>query len=188
MNKGFIRKLWKFPVEGQRELLLTKLEGRDIYEHGVGAETIDACIRAFRGQGGLLYIAADFRVFGSSQEEIARTVDKLELAHIGIVDLAHPEHRTIAASLRWAYARLAEWQRWGGDKKRARATGKMGAKAKAENAAAKRAETLPEPVVRKLVALIPPLTWRALADALGVSTATLRRNYLDKPIRKGRKL
>lgn len=180
MEIGFVRKLWKFPVETQREKLRESgLPDAKIYQAN-GVETTDAIIMAFRGQGGTLKIAADFRVFGASQKEITEVVDKLEKAGIKIVDLAHPEHKTFAVHIRWAFARIAEWQRWGGDKKRAKRTGKAGGHAKAVHQAEKRADHIKDEVVRKLIAKIgTKLTWRDVAEITGISTATLRRRYKD---------
>lgn len=180
MELGFVRKLWKFPVETQRETLRESgLPDAKIYQAN-GEEMIGAIIMAFRGQGGTLKIAADFRVFGASQKEITEVVDALEKAWIKIIDLAHPEHKTMAVHIRWAFARIAEWQRWGGDKKRAKRTGKAGGHAKAVHQARKRADQISEDRVRKLIAVIgKTLTWRDAAEITGISTATLRRHYKD---------
>lgn len=190
MEKGFVRKLWKFPTDTQRATILARgVPERDIWEHGVGAEDAEGCIASFRNRGGTLYIAADLRVLGENQDEIAKAVDKCERAGIRIVDLAHPELGTIAAQIKWAYARLAEYRRWRGDKNAARRTGSSGGKQRGANAAAARAERIPDDAVRKLIGLIGKcLTWRDVEDVTGISTATLRRHYLDKPkSRKARK-
>ncbi len=179
MEKGFVRKLWKFPTEGQRDLLKTRgLSGNAVYEHGSGDEDIAACIGSFRKRGGTLYIAADMRVLGENQQQIAEAVDRCEREGIAIVDLAHPELGSLAAQIKYAFARLAEWQRWGGDKAKARRTGLRGGKAKALASAARRAEKMPDDAVRRLVGMIgKKLTWRDVEEITGFSTATLRRHY-----------
>lgn len=183
MEKGFVRKLWKFPTETQREMLRASgLSDGDIYEVGSGEEDFDACLMSFRGRAGTLKIAADMRVFGENQQEITKAVDKCELQGIRIMDLAHPELKTISAQQRWAFARLAEWKRWGGDKKRARRTGAQGAAMRAINAAIRRAEKIPEESVRALINLIGKrLTWKDVSDATGISVGSLRRHYWVKP-------
>lgn len=182
MEKGFVRKLWKFPVETQRAALKASgLTDAAIYEaNGNRGEDVDAILKAFRGQGGTLKIAADMRVFGDNQMQITEAVDKLETARVRIVDLAHPDLKTISAQQRWAFARLVDWSRWQGDKKRARRTGAAGGKAKGLVAAAKRAEKIPDAAVRELLSMIgEKLTWRKVSKITGISMASLRRHYKD---------
>lgn len=181
MEKGFVRAVWKFPVEGQRALLLESgLREANIYQdNGKNQENLDAVLTAFRGHGGRLKIAADLRVFGNTQKEVAEAMDKLEKAKIVIVDVAHPDLKTVSAQVRWAFARLAEWQRWGGDKKRAKRTGASGGHAKAVHQARKRAEKMPADAVRRLIDKIgKKLTWRGVEEITTFSTASLRRHYL----------
>lgn len=184
MEKGFVRKVWKAPVETQREMLRASgLQASAIYEHGKDAEDIDACIMSFRDQGGTLKIAADFRVFGESQREITKAVDKCELARIRIIDLSNPELKTIAAQQRHAFSKLSGDARWGRDKKRAKRTGKDGGDAKALYAAARRAERVPDDTISKLIWIVENrvvMTWVLLEWALGgkpFSVGTMRRHY-----------
>lgn len=203
MERGFVKSIWKSPADKQRATLRADgLAVRDIYEHGKNGENIDVCINSFRGQGGTLKLAADFRVFGLSQKEITEAVDKCELAQIRIVDLSHPELKTISTQQRHAFAQLSGEARWGKDKKRAARTGKDGGHAKARYAAAKRAERVPDTTISRLLWVVENskvLTWRLLEWALGgkpFSTGTLRRHYeaeapppdpKPKKTRKGRK-
>jgi len=188
MEKGFVRKLWKFPVETQRATLRASgLTDGDIYEHGDGAQDIAACLTAFRKRPGTLKIAADMRVFGQNQDEITKVVDECETSGIKIVDLAHPELKTVSAQMRWAFARLAEWRRWGGDKAAAKRTGSQGGKIRGEIFALKRAAKFPEEAIRKLVAARgQKVTYRLIAKVTGISTGTLGRRYVEKK-RKSRK-
>lgn len=178
MEIGFVCKLWKNPAETQREKL-SAAGIRRIYEHGQGAESLDAVLMAFRNQPGTIKIAADLRVFGHSQAAIAEAVSKCERAGIKIVDIAHPELTTIAAQLKHAFAQVAFMRRWDGDKAKARRTGANGGKAKAEHQAVKRAEKMPDDAVQRLIGKLgKTLTWRDVADVTTFSTATLRRHYL----------
>lgn len=176
-TRGFVRKLYKLSIEPQRQTL-AEAGVKIIYEIGKGAEDLDNCIMAFRGRGGIIKHAADLRIFGDTQAEIAEAVGKCEEANVRIIDLANPELKTIAAQLKHAFARIAFMRRWDGDKRKARRTGAAGGHAKAEHQARKRAEKIPDDAVRKLIAMIGrKLTWRDVADITGISTATLRRHY-----------
>lgn len=195
--RGFVRKLWKIPVDIQRERLIA--DGvKIIYEAGKGAEDVDSCINAFRGRGGIIKIAADLRVFGDTQDEITEAVSKCEEASVRIIDLAHPELKTVSKQQRYAFGRIAFMRRWDGDKRKAGRTGSEGGKAKAIVAAAKRAERVPDDTICRLIGVVEArkvLTWRYLEWALGgkpFSVGTLRRHYDGVPppepkIRKGRK-
>ena len=185
MEKGFVRRLWKIPTDSQRQLLHADgLKDRDIYEDAGKDENIDACIMAFRGRGGTIKIAADFRVFGDSQQAITAVVDRCERQGIKLVDVAHPELKTVSAQIKHAFARIAFTRRFDGDKRKARMTGQSGGRAKAIVAAAKRAERVPDLTISRLLWAVENkqvITWRLLEWILGgkpFSTATIRRHYI----------
>lgn len=180
--RGFVRKLPKIPVDEQRERL--KAVGvKIIYEFGTGAEDLDNCLMAFRKRGGIIKIAADLRVFGDTQDEITEAVSKCEEAGVAIVDIAHPELKTVSKQQRYAFGRIAFMRRWDGDRRRAGRTGSEGGKAKAVVAKAKRAEQVPDGVIGRLLWVVESgqvLTWRLLEWVLGgkpFSVGTLRRHY-----------
>ena len=179
MEKGFVRKLYKKPVDAQREMLRANgLKDKDIYEQGSGSEDVDACILSFRGQRGTIKIAADFRVFGETQAQVASAVDKIEKAGIKVVDLSNPELKTVAAQLKHAFSFIAYMRRWDGNKAKARRMGANGGKMKAVHQAAKRAEAMPDDAVLRLIKKIgKALTWRDVEEVTTISTATLRRHY-----------
>lgn len=186
MEKGFVKKLWKIPTDAQRQLLHADgLKDRDIYEDAGKDENIDACIMAFRGRGGVIKIAADFRVFGDSQEAITAVVDRCEQQGIKLVDVAHPELKSVSAQIKHAFARLAFMRRFDGDKRKARKTGEAGGRAKAVVAAAKRAERVPDLTISRLIWTVENkqvVTWRHLEWILGgkpFSVATIRRHYVS---------
>ncbi len=177
MERGFVRKLPKNPIETQEDnLLRSGLIPGQIYND---AEGLDACIMAFRGEPGIIKHAADLRIFGDTQKAIAEAVSQCEEAGIRIVDIEHPELKTVAAQLKHAFAQVAFMRRWDGDKRKARRTGANGGKAKAASQAIKRAEKMPDDAVQRLIGKLgKTLTWRDVADVTTISTATLRRHYL----------
>lgn len=178
MERGFVNKLWKNPVETQREKLAAA-GVKVIYEQGKGGEDLDSCLMAFRGRGGTIKIAADLRVFGDSQASIAEAASKCEQAKVSIVDVAHPEFKTIAAHLKHAFAQVAFMRRWDGDKAKARRVGREGGHGKAKHQAAKRTGLMDDAAVRRLIAKVgKKLTWRDIEEVTTISTATLRRHYL----------
>lgn len=184
MERGFVRKLPKIPTDAQRQLLhAAGVKDRDIYEDAGGVENIAACIMAFRGRGGTIKIAADFRVFGDSQAAITEVVDRCERDGIKLIDVAHPELKTLSVQIKHAFARLAFMRRFDGDKRKARKTGEAGGRAKAVVAAAKRAERVPDLTISRLIWTVENkqlVTWRHLEWILGgkpFSVATIRRHY-----------
>lgn len=193
-TRGIVRKLYKSPVDPQREKLIAA-GVKIIYEIGKGAEDLDHCLMAFRGRGGIIKHAADVRIFGDTQNEITESISKCEKANVQIVDILHPELDTVSKQQKYAFGRLAFMRRWDGDKRRARNTGSEGGKAKAIVAKARRAEQVPDDVIERLLGIANErkvLTWRLLQWALGgkpFSAATLRRHYDPRPVPKpkGRK-
>ncbi len=179
MRKAFVSALPKITVAEQvAELTAAGIGDRETYINGRGAETLSACVASFHGRPGELLIAADLRVFGESRKAILETLAMLNRMQITVRDVANEETNQPAMMDR-ALTALANYSKWKGDSKKQAKNGRQGGKLKATWQEMRRAEKVPEDVVRRLCAC-PKLTWKDCAAILGgkpFSAATLRRHY-----------
>lgn len=178
MKKGWVRKLWKYPVDTQVQALIAAgVQERVIYVDGREAEDFPALLRALR-PGDEIYIAADLRVFGDSRKEILLITGQLEDQKTKIVDVAHPEDKRLSDMLDRALTEIAKYNRWKGSKANAKATGRRGGQGKREAYEKRRSERVADDIVQRLVDY-PGMTWDGAAKILGkpFSVGTLRRHF-----------
>lgn len=181
MIKAFVSALPKISVGEQvAELTAAGVTDKVTYINGRGAESLSACVAAFRGEPGELLVAADLRVFGESRKAILDTLAMLDRMKITVRDVAHKETSQPAMMDR-ALTALANYSKWKGGSKTQAKNGRQGGKLKATWQNMRRAEKVPEDVVRRLCAC-PKLTWKDCEAILGgkpFSAATLRRHYAE---------
>lgn len=181
MRKAFVAALPKIPVAAQvAELTAAGITDRDIYIDGRGAESLSACLAAFRGRPGELVIAADLRVFGESRKAILDQLAMLERLKITVHDIANKETSQPLMMDR-ALSALADYKRWKGSKKVAASSGRRGGRAKGDAAAEARNAIMREDIIRRLCAA-PELPWKRKVEILGepFTLSTLRRHYAKK--------
>ncbi len=181
MQKAFVSALPKITVAQQvAELTAAGLTDKETYVNGRGSESLSACIASLRGQPGEIVIAADLRIFGESRKAILDTLAMLERLQITVRDVAHKETSQPAMMDR-ALTALANYSKWKGDSKKQAKNGRQGGKARGLIAALKRAEKMPDDAVRRLTcSLGETVTWKLIAHVTGLSTATLRRHYVEE--------
>ncbi len=175
MKRAFHRNFPGHKAEDQRALTLAAVPAeRDSFTQGCGFETVHTMIAGFRERGGPheLYLGIDIRVLGESMKDIRDAMHRLEAYKVRVIDLSHPEDDT-ALKL---YDRAQSKMRWSGDKRQQGRKGAKGGTAKGIAAAARREESASREVIVRLCAH-PKLTWKDCAAILGMSEATLIRNY-----------
>lgn len=149
----------------------------NVYMDGRGAESLDEALRCFRDKPGELGVAADLRVFGRTQDEIFKATSKITKSGHKLVDVRAPD-ADVASLIRETLRQLAAWNRWGGNKQRAKRQGAIGGVAKAQAAAAKRQAIADDSVIRAIVSATE-LSWPRKSKILGISISSLRRHYGD---------
>jgi hypothetical protein len=178
MKKGWVRKLWGYPVEIQVNALINAgvLE-RAIYVDGRGAEDFPALLMALR-PGDVVCVAADLRVFGANRREILGITGQLEDQAIKIEDVIHPEDKRFTDKLDRALTELAKYNREKGSAKGAKRDGRRGGHAKRKAYEAKRAEVARNDVIQRIVDH-PKLSWQDALDILGppFTRSSLRRLF-----------
>lgn len=187
MKRGWVRKLWGYPVDTQvKALIESGVTERAIYVDEREAEDFPALVQSLR-PGDEVCIAADLRVFGVNRSEILGITGQLEDLKIKIVDVAHPEDKRFTDKLDRALHELAKYNRWKGSKANAKATGRQGGRRKAEAYEQRRDAVASKAVIQRLVDH-PRLSWEDAADILGppFSVGSLRRHY-PRTTRKVRK-
>ncbi len=153
------------------------LHAKNIYLRGRGAETLNECIRSFRGTPGQILVASDLRIFGSKRKEILSVTDTIEAAGLKLKDINN-DTATLSKLIDIAIGKTAGDARRNGAGKSVKAAGRKGGKTKAECQDLRRAAVAHEDVVRR-ICQAEELSWRRKAWILGplFSPATLRRHY-----------
>lgn len=153
------------------------LNEKHVFQMGLGAESLDACVATFRGRPGWLILAQDLRAFGHTKRLVAGRCDQLEKAGIRVLDLSHPKDQTMSALMQRAQVAISG-ARFGHDRRRARRLGRNGGLGRARKAAEARDAACPRWLVERIVAdnRIP---WATKMDVLGehFTESTLRRHY-----------
>lgn len=163
--------------EARKALLQHGLTDKAIYQDGLGAEDITACLRSYRGRPGWLLLAQDLTAFGPTRRGVANRTDALEKSGIRLLDISHPEDQTYAAMVQRANV-IISGNRFGKDRKLAKRQGRAGGLRKGDEAERRRNELAPEWLIDRIVDCTDiPWDLKAELFAPHISKATLRRHY-----------
>ncbi len=148
---------------------------KSIWMDGRGAENFVRCLSSYRGRPGMLILAHDLRVFGSTKKAVSAAMADLEKAQIRVMDISHPEDTTIASLVQRANVALSNTNM---DRRTARRRGAQGGIGKGRTARENRNSAVPDDFVRRVVAH-PDVPWRVKIDILGppFTISTLRRHF-----------
>lgn len=182
MNIGYAAKIPFSPAESQEAGL--QADGvNTVYVEGRGAETLAACLVAFRERGGELHVFGGLRVLGGSRDKIVQVIRDLKRRKIVVVDNMNKERSDQHGTemLDRAMRQILGSNKVKGSAKHARKIGALGGDAKAESAKAKRDAIMREDIIRR-VTNHPKLTWADKVEILGepFNESTLRRHYYVK--------
>lgn len=161
----------------EEEARLQAVGVKQTYVIGRNFECLRWALSWLRGRGGILKVATDLRIFGTTRATMMAALDECERQGVTVIDIAHPEDTTFAQRVKRALTAISN-ARFIGDRRKARREGAKGGTAKGIAAAAARAAVMADDAVRRLCAH-PKLTWQDCADILGplFSVSTLQRNY-----------
>jgi hypothetical protein len=178
IRKGYAAKIPFSPAEAQEAGLLAEDAKLPVYVEGRGGESLETCLMTFRAHPGELVVFGGLRVFGGSRDKIMSALRNLKARKIIVVDAMNKERSDTHGPemLDRALRQILGSSKLKGSRKRARTIGAKGGEAKGKRAACKRAEIANPNVIRR-ICQHQKLSWRDRAAILGMSAATLRRNY-----------
>lgn len=163
--------------EYRAELMRYGLSAKHVFQRGIGAEDLGPCLATYRGRPGWLVLAQDLRAFGGTKRLVANRCDELEKTSIRVLDLSHPEDRTMSALMQRAQVAISG-ARFGHDRRRARRFGQQGGLGRGRRAADRRDAAAPRWFLDRIVdeKRIP---WNVKLDVLHphFTESTLRRHY-----------
>lgn len=149
-----------------------------IWLKGRGAENLAEHRRAFRKRPGVFAIAADLRILCSAAQpkrpDIVAALADLEKAKITVRDYRVPE--ATHAELQDAAFKAVANARFTTNRRKAKREGAKGGTRKGIEAQARRNAMVDDGIARRLCAA-DELTWKRKEFILGISKATLIRNY-----------
>lgn len=149
-----------------------------IWLQGRGAECLAEALRAFRGRAGVLAIATDLRTICNSAQpkrpDVVAALASMEKAKITVRDYHVPE--ATHAELQDAALKAVANARFTTNRRKAKKVGASGGRAKGAAAEVRRNALVDNGIARRLCAA-DELTWKRKEFILGISKATLIRNY-----------
>lgn len=159
---------------GEQRLIDADIAPRSIWMRGRGAETMDECLRSFRGRQGRLAVANDLTIFGQTRKDIMGVMKALFTGGISILDVVSGE--TNPHELEHQALKHLSSKNGACDRRTARKRGARGGTAKGIASAERRNAIMREDIVRKLVGEIGV---KRLARIMGppFSASTLNRIY-----------
>lgn len=148
---------------------------KQIYMLGRGLETLAWALDWLRGRGGILKVATDLRIFGTTRATMMAALDDCERQDVTVIDIAHPEDVTLTQRIKRALTAISN-ARFIGDRRKARREGSKGGKAKGASAWIARNEIAPRWLIENVVRMFGAVKAAAALDNK-ISASTLRRQY-----------